>query len=60
MRYIGVDVGKRRCRACVMDEEGSVVDEFPFTNDAGSIETLLGRLPTAAAALWSSLRGTCG
>ena len=44
-RYIGVDVGKKRCMACVMDEEGSVMDEFPFTNNVEGIERLLDRLP---------------
>ena len=31
-RYIGIDVGKRRCQACVMDERGSIIDEFVFEN----------------------------
>jgi N-acetylglucosamine kinase-like BadF-type ATPase len=37
MRYLGVDVGKKRCQACVMDEEGTVVEEFPFTNSIEGI-----------------------
>lgn len=41
MRYIGVDVGKRRCQACIMDEEGSVMDEFPFENTRDGIRRLL-------------------
>jgi transposase len=41
MRYIGVDVGKKRCQACVMDEEGMVLDEFPFTNNGEGIQRLL-------------------
>ena len=48
MRYIGVDVGKRRCQACVMDEEGTVVDEFPFENTFEGIRRLLERLPDCA------------
>lgn len=31
-RYIDIDVGKRRCQACVMDERGSIIDEFVFEN----------------------------
>ena len=48
MRYIGVDVGKRRCQACVMDEEGRVVDEFPFSNTGEGIKRLLERVPDSA------------
>lgn len=41
MRYIGVDVGKKRCQACIMDEEGEILDEFPFTNNGEGIQRLL-------------------
>jgi len=44
MRYMGVDVGKKRCQACVMDEEGQVVEEFPFTNTIEGIQRLLERV----------------
>jgi activator of 2-hydroxyglutaryl-CoA dehydratase len=30
MRVIGVDVGKKHCQACVMNEQGVILDEFPF------------------------------
>jgi len=41
MRYIGVDVGKKRCQACIMDEEGVVMEEFPFDNTFNGIRRLL-------------------
>jgi transposase len=41
VRYIGVDVGKNRCQACIMDEEGVGVEEFPFTNTWEGIQALL-------------------
>ena len=41
MKYIGVDVGKKRCQACIMDEEGVVAEEFPFTNTWEGIQALL-------------------
>jgi len=44
MRYIGVDVGKNRCQACIMDEEGVILDEFPFTNNGEGIQRLLGQV----------------
>jgi len=40
MRHIGVDVGKKRCQACVMDEESEILDEFPFTNTSDGIQRL--------------------
>jgi len=44
MRYIGVDVGKKRCQACITDEEGVILDEFPFTNNGEGIQRLLGQV----------------
>ena len=48
MRYIGVDVGKKRCQACIMDEQGGVVDEFLFENTFEGIRRLLERVPDRA------------
>jgi hypothetical protein len=25
-------VGKKHCQACIMDEQGMILDEFPFDN----------------------------
>ena len=41
MRIIGVDMGKKRCQACIMDEEGVVVEKFPFTNNGEGIQRFL-------------------
>ena len=43
-RYIGLDVSKRKCRACIMDYEGFVLDEFSFENNTDGIDDLLTRL----------------
>ena len=43
MKYIGVDVSKKRCQAYVMDDEGTVIEEFPFTNISDGIQRLLER-----------------
>ena len=32
MRYVGIDVGKNRCRAAVMNEKGTIENEFFFEN----------------------------
>ena len=32
MMYIGIDVGKHRCRVAMMDKEGHLVNEFSFSN----------------------------
>ena len=44
MKYIGVDVGKKKCQACIMDEDGGVLDEFRFTNTGEGIRILLERV----------------
>lgn len=43
-RYIGLDVSKRKCRACIMDYEGFVLDEFNFENSNDGIDDLLTKL----------------
>ena len=44
MKYVGVDIGKWRCRAAVMDPEGVLIDEFAFNNDHQGIEDLASKL----------------
>ena len=54
-RYIGIDVGKRRCQVCVMDERGSIVDEFKFENSFEGISYLVGKVkPIPAKAVVES------
>ena len=59
MRHIGIDVGKSRCQACIMDEDGGILNEFPFTNDAEGIHRLL-ELADTGPRLWWSPPATCG
>jgi transposase len=54
MRHIGIDVGKSRCQACIMDEDGGILDEFPFTNDAEGIHRLLELADTGSKAVVES------
>ena len=44
VRYVGVDVSKRKCRAAFIDGDGEVVDEFSFRNDFVGISRFLSRL----------------
>ena len=46
VRYVGIDIGKWKCRAAVMDPEGSIIEEFTFPNDAEGIHDLASRLTT--------------
>ena len=62
MKYVGVDIGKWRCRAAVMDPEGTVIDEFAFNNDAEGILDLASRLTTedrvvmeSTGSVWTNL-----
>ena len=38
--YVGIDVGKDKCRAAIMDHEGHITDEFDFSNDHEGIAHL--------------------
>ncbi|MDR0492871.1 MAG: IS110 family transposase [Nitrososphaerota archaeon] len=40
MRYVGVDVGKTRCRAALMNQKGTIEQEFFFENNHKGIEHL--------------------
>ena len=44
VRFVGIDVGKTRCQAAIMNEEGDLLDEFNFTNNHEGIEDLTCRL----------------
>jgi transposase len=39
-RYVGVDVGKARCRAALMNQSGRIENEFFFENSKSGIEHL--------------------
>ncbi|MEM3119161.1 MAG: transposase, partial [Nitrososphaerales archaeon] len=44
MKYVGIDIGKKKCQTCIMDEDGTILDEFVFSNDSDGISLLLSRL----------------
>jgi transposase len=41
MNSIGIDVGKRKCRASFKDENGNILDEFFFGNDSDGIRQVI-------------------
>ena len=46
LNHLGIDVGKRKCRAALKDDKGNILDEFFFGNDANGISNLLSRVKT--------------
>jgi transposase len=40
MKYVGVDIGKRKCRAAIMNPEGKIVKELDFANNSDGIASL--------------------
>ena len=44
MNHLGIDVGKRKCRAALKDNKGKMLDEFFFGNDKNGIHNLLSRI----------------
>ena len=44
MMYVGVDVGKSKCRAAMMSQEGKITEEFDFKNDSEGISRLASML----------------
>jgi len=41
MRYVGLDVGKARCRAALMNQKGDIEGEFFFENNSNRISNLV-------------------
>jgi len=46
LNHLGIDVGKRKCRAALKDDKGNILDEFFFGNDANGISDLLSIVKT--------------
>lgn len=46
IRYVGVDVGKAKCRAALMNQKGVVESEFFFENNTKGIQHLTSMLTT--------------
>ena len=46
MKYVGIDVHKKMCQAAILDEEGELLDEIRFRNDAEGIEDFAMKLTT--------------
>ena len=44
LNHLGIDVGKRKCRAALKDDKGKILDEFFFGNDRDGISELLSRI----------------
>jgi hypothetical protein len=44
VRFVGIDIGKAKCRAAIMDPGGIILEEFTFTNNHEGIEGLASRL----------------
>jgi len=42
--YVGIDVGKKRCAACVTDEKGRILQELTYVNSRSGIEEFNGTL----------------
>jgi transposase len=40
MNTVGIDVGKRKCRAAIKDRSGQTLNEFFFSNDKDGINKL--------------------
>lgn len=46
MNHLGIDVGKRKCRAALKDDKGKILNEFFFGNDKQGIQDLLSKIPS--------------
>jgi transposase len=57
MISVGIDVHKKRCQACLKDEDGHMIEEISFQNNQDGItqlRTLLANYPEAKVALEST------
>ncbi len=54
IRYAGIDIGKKKCQACMMEKDGTIAEEFVFSNDSDGISLLLSRLDDKCKAVMES------
>ena len=47
MKSIGIDIGKRRCIVCIMDEDGAVLEETGYDNTSAAAAALAKRAMAA-------------
>ena len=47
MKSIGIDIGKRRCIVCIMDEDGVVLEETGYDNTSAAAAALAKRAMAA-------------
>jgi transposase len=45
VNHLGIDVGKRKCRAALKDDAGKILNEFFFGNDKQGVQDLLSKIP---------------
>lgn len=41
MRYIGIDIDKKLCHACIKDRDGNIIKELNFRNESSGFDILL-------------------
>jgi transposase len=46
LNHLGIDVGKRKCRAAIKDDAGKILNEFFFGNDKQGIQDLISKVPS--------------
>jgi transposase len=46
VKYVGIDVHKKMCQAAILGDDGELLDEIRFPNDADGIEEFSGKLTT--------------
>jgi transposase len=54
VRFVGIDVGKARCQAAIMNQEGVLIDEFTFTNNHEGINDFTSGLSVEDRAVMES------
>lgn len=59
LRYVGIDISKRKCRAAIVDEDGVLIKEFSFFNDFSGIECFVRELSDGDSVVMD-LQGTFG
>ncbi|MCL2360140.1 MAG: hypothetical protein FWC74_10400 [Candidatus Bathyarchaeota archaeon] len=56
IRYVGVDVGKAKCRAAIMNQKGIIEHEFFFENNQKGIQHLISLLTCDDQVVMESVR----
>jgi predicted NBD/HSP70 family sugar kinase len=59
LNYMGVDIGKRNCVVCIMDSDGSIIEETKYNNTVDQAESFASSIKRRHGGGKSTITAVC-